>query len=82
MVASDTGGMRQRLSAAQLAELAELLEDAPQRVGVVDEVLQAAAEGRGMTLLLGDPGCLPGRPARARAARDEADPDVESDRQQ
>jgi hypothetical protein len=73
--------MRQRLSAAQVAELAELLEDEPQRVGVVDEVLQAATEGRGMTLLLGDPGCLPGRPERARAARSEADPDVESGRQ-
>jgi len=70
--------MRQRLSAAQVAELAELLEDAPQRVGVVDEVLQAAAEERGMTLALGDPGCLPGGPVRRRAARGEADPDVES----
>ena len=54
--------MRQRLSAAQVAELAELLEDAPFRVGVVDDVLQAAAEGRGMTLVLADrqprhPGC-------------------------
>jgi len=82
VVASDTEGMRQRLSAAQVAELAELLEDAPQRVGVVDELLQAAAEGRGMTLVLGDPGCLPGRPVRARAAGGEADPDVESGRQQ
>ena len=62
VVASDTWGMRQRLRAAQVAELAELLEDAPQRVGVVDEVLQAASEGRGMTLLLGDPGCLPSGP--------------------
>ena len=56
--------MKQRLSAAQVAELAELLEDAPRRVGVVEEVLQAAAEGRGMTLLLADPdrapfGCNP-----------------------
>ena len=82
VVASDTWGMRQRLSATQVAELAELLEDAPQRVGVVDEVLQAASEGRGMTLVLGDPGCLPSGPVRARAARGEADPDVESGRQQ
>jgi hypothetical protein len=47
--------MRQHLSAAQVAELAELLADAPRRAGLVDEVLQAAAEGRGMTLLLADP---------------------------
>jgi hypothetical protein len=82
VVASDTGGMRQRLSAAPVAELAELLEDAPQRVGVVDEVLQAAAEWRGMTLVLGDPGCLPSGPVRARAARGQPDPDGESGRQQ
>jgi hypothetical protein len=47
--------MRKHLNAAQVAELAELLEDAPNRVGVVDEVLQAAAEGRGMTLRLCQP---------------------------
>jgi len=47
--------MRKYLCAAQVAELAELLEDAPKRVGVVDEVLQAAAEGRGMTLRLCEP---------------------------
>ena len=47
--------MRKYLSAAQVAELAELLEDAPNRVGMVDEVLQAAAEGRGMTLRLCEP---------------------------
>jgi hypothetical protein len=47
--------MRKYLSAAQVAELAELLEDAPTRVGVVDVVLQAAAEGRGMTLRLTKP---------------------------
>jgi hypothetical protein len=46
---------RKYLTAAQVAELAELLEDAPNRVGVVDEVLQAAAEGRGMTLRLCEP---------------------------
>jgi hypothetical protein len=40
------------LSVAEVAELAELLEDAPNRVGVIDEVLQVAAEGRGMTLRL------------------------------
>ena len=51
---ADTGRMRQRLSAAQVAELAELLEDAPIRAGVIDAVLQAAAEGRGMTLVLTD----------------------------
>ena len=49
------GGMRRRLNAAQVAELAELLDDAPERVGVIDQVLQAAAEGRGMTLVLADP---------------------------
>ena len=48
--------MRKYLSATQVTELAELLEDAPNRVGVVDEVLQAAAEGRGMTLRLCEPG--------------------------
>ena len=47
--------VRKYLSAAEVAELAELLEDAPNRVGVVDEVLQAAAEGRGMTLRLSAP---------------------------
>jgi len=47
--------MPKYLSAAQVAELAELFEDAPNRVGVVDEVLQAAAEGRAMTLRLSDP---------------------------
>jgi hypothetical protein len=70
--------MRQRLTAAQVAELAELLEDAPRRAGLVDEVLQAAAEGRGMTLLLADPA----RPARGPAAPGVADVEVESDRQQ
>jgi hypothetical protein len=74
--------MRQRLSAAQVAELAELLEDAPRRAGVVEEVLQAAAEGRGMTLLLADQGRLPGRPAKAGAARGHAGHDIESGRQQ
>jgi hypothetical protein len=47
--------MPERLSAAQVAALAELLEDAQNRVGVVDEVLQAAGEGRGMTLRLTKP---------------------------
>jgi hypothetical protein len=45
-----TSRMRTYLRAAQVAELAELLEDAPNRVGLVDEVLETAAEGRGMTL--------------------------------
>jgi hypothetical protein len=74
--------MRQRLSAAQVVELAELLDDAPRRAGGVDEVLQAAAEDRGMTLLLADHGCPPARSARARGARGEADSGVESGRQQ
>lgn len=52
--------MRTHLNAAEVAELAELLDDAPLRLGVVDEVLQAAAEGRGMTLRL--------QPARPRLA--------------
>jgi hypothetical protein len=42
--------VRRHLNAAQVAELAELLENAPVRGGVCDEVLQAAEEGRGMTL--------------------------------
>lgn len=45
-------GVKTYLTAAQVAELAELLEDAPRRVGVIDQVLEAAAQGRGMTLLL------------------------------
>jgi hypothetical protein len=44
--------VRNYLTAAEVGELAELLEDAPNRIGVIDEVLQAAAEGRGMTLRL------------------------------
>jgi hypothetical protein len=74
--------MRQYLSASQVSELAELLSDAPRRAGIVDDVLQAAAEGRGMTLLLADRGRRPGRPARARAARGDPDRDVGSGRQQ
>ena len=73
--------MRQRLSAAQLAEFAELLDDA-QAASVVDEVLQTAAEERGMTLVLAEPAWPPGRGVIRRAAREEADPDVESGRQQ
>jgi len=69
--------MRQRLSAAQVAELAELLEDAPRRAGVVDEVLQAAAKGRGMTLRLADPGFLPGKPVSNRGASDQGNADAE-----
>ncbi|HEX6394231.1 MAG TPA: hypothetical protein VFZ97_12375 [Acidimicrobiales bacterium] len=41
--------MKRRLNASQVAELAELLEEAPVRAGVVDQVLQAAEERRGMT---------------------------------
>ena len=48
--------VRRYLSAAQVAELAELLEDAPVRTGMVDQVLQAAEERRGMTLRLQSPG--------------------------
>lgn len=50
----DTREVKKRhLTAAEVAELAELFEDAPRRVWVIDQVLQAAADGRGMTLLLG-----------------------------
>jgi hypothetical protein len=74
--------MRQRLSAAQVAELAELLADAPRRAGLVDEVLQAAAEGRGMTLQLADPPAHPSSwrrdPASRGAHRRDADADHES----
>jgi hypothetical protein len=76
-VRSGNGGMRQRLSAAQVAELAELLDDAPRRAGVVDEVLQAAAESRGMMLLLAEPGCPAGKRASRRASCGETDADVE-----
>jgi len=81
--------VRQYLSAAQVAELAELLEEAPARVGVIDAVLEAAADRRGMTLVLGDvqaerPGApisdidtarVPNPPAEAAAAcrQDEGD---------
>lgn len=59
----DTGEVKKRyLTAAEVAELAELLEDEPRRVGVTDQVLQAAADGRGVTLLLGSVG-IPGRGA-------------------
>jgi hypothetical protein len=43
------------LNASEVAELAELLEEFPIRVGAVEEVLQAAAEKRGMTLVLRSP---------------------------
>lgn len=48
-------GMKRYLSPSEVAELAELLEDWPVRVGVVDEVLEAARQRRGMTLVL-EPG--------------------------
>ena len=59
------------LTADQVAELAELIEDAPRRVGLVDQVLQAAEQGRGLTLILGPPGVPRSeaglrRPGRAR----------------
>lgn len=60
--------MKRFLSAAEVAELAELLEDAPLRVGVVDEVLQAAAEHRGMTLVLADSAPLARRLANPERA--------------
>jgi hypothetical protein len=60
----DTGGVKRFLSAAEVLELAELLEEEPLRVGVVDEVLQAAAERRGMTLVLADTAGPPRPPAR------------------
>ena len=49
--------MKQYLSPSEVAELAELLQDFPMRVGLVDEVLNAAERHRGMTLVLkaGDP---------------------------
>jgi len=63
----DTGGMKRFLSAAEVLELAELLEEEPLRVGVVDQVLQAAAERRGMTLVLAD--TTAGASGRRRTAR-------------
>lgn len=59
--ARDTREVKKRhLTAAEVAELAELFEDAPRRVGVIDQVLQAAADGRGMTLVVGPVG-IPSR---------------------
>ena len=60
-----TSGVDKYLTAAQVSELAELLEDAPKRVGVIDQVLQAAAEGRGMTLRLVEPAREQGRQVAA-----------------
>lgn len=51
---------RRYLTPEEVAELAELLDDWPTRVGLVDEVLDAAEAHRGMTLLLG-PDSAPGR---------------------
>ena len=77
--------MRQRLNADQVAELAELLADTPRRTRLIDHVLQAAAEGRGMTLVLADPPAhrsnRPDYPASSRGPRGEADANDESDRQ-
>lgn len=47
-----TWDMKRYLTDSEVAELAELLEDWPIRVGLVDEVLEAARERRGMTLVL------------------------------
>lgn len=52
--------MKRHLSAAEVAELADLLDDAPVRAGLVDEVLQAAEQRRGMTLRLRPPPPHPG----------------------
>ena len=62
----DTAHVKLYLNALEVAELAELLEDAPVRAGVVDQVLQAAAERRGMALVLADcgAGAGPGKSAR------------------
>src|SRR5258708_26341688 len=70
-----TSGVNKYLTAAQVSELAELLEDAPERVGVIDQVLQAAAEGRGMTLRLVEPARAQGRQLAAgkATARGESD---------
>jgi hypothetical protein len=46
--------VKRHLNASEVAELAELLEEFPRRVGAVEEVLQAAAEKRGMTLALSE----------------------------
>jgi hypothetical protein len=78
MTASDTDGMRQRLSRAIAAELAELLDHATKRVGLADEVSTAAAEGPVMTLLLAGPGSSLAGPVRARVLLGKADPDVNS----
>src|SRR6185312_306936 len=40
------------LSPVEVVELAELVQDAPLRIGLVDEILQAAEEHRGMRLRL------------------------------
>lgn len=47
---------RRYLTPEEVAELAELLDDWPARVGLVEEVLDAAEAHRGMTLLLGPDG--------------------------
>ena len=60
-----------------MAELAEVLDDVPRRAGVLTRCSRRAAEGRGMTLSLADPGCLQGRRAVRRAARRKADSEVE-----
>jgi hypothetical protein len=54
--------MKRFLTPSEVAELAELLEEAPVRTRLVDQVLQAADEGRGMTLVLRNPQELPDSP--------------------
>ena len=52
MTVAHTDAVKRYLNASEVAELAELLEEFPIRVGVVEEVLRAAEEKRGMTLVL------------------------------
>ena len=70
----DTEMVRRYLNAAEVAELAELLDEMPRRVGVIDAVLLAAADRRGMALVLDD---RPGqRRTRQASAREPTDDDV------
>jgi hypothetical protein len=69
-VSRHTCEVKRYLNASEVAELADLLEDLPVRAGTVDQVLQAAEEGRGMTLVLR--GYPAGDAATARSARGKA----------
>ena len=53
-IGRDTRDVKQYLTPSQVVELAELLEEEPVRTALIDEVLEAAAAGRGMTLRLED----------------------------